>query len=159
MDHNVGVDVSSLHFDWGPGLAFQISILVTMLLVLLCLMVLLPLTQQHEITGVFKIESPSGDPVSEMRVYLTDPSSSSSVSSATTDANGMANLTGFLPGQQFIVQALKPPFYQPLFIFGIAPQGSESFQYTTFIGTRTEVTSSLCILSLKLIVFMSTSSN
>jgi hypothetical protein len=93
------------------------------------------------ITGMFKIETPTGEPIENMglRHYPYDDNNI-----FLTNEAGKVNVTGFVPRQEFVIEGKMatrsvddgPSLYQPLFIYGIA--SSTDFYYTSFIGTRAQ---------------------
>lgn len=84
------------------------------------------------VSGLFKVESPSGKPIAGMALSAGE---GANATSAVTDAHGLATLR--LPASRgFEVIGMLPPHYQDLHIFGTA--GASDFQYTTYMGTRIE---------------------
>ena len=93
----------------------------------------------QQTVGIFKIEAPTGEPVVGMALRVLEPSGSEDTKYKTDDS-GFANVTFEVEEQPatFILQSSELPLYQNLYIFGILPREAESFQYTTFIGPRSE---------------------
>lgn len=84
------------------------------------------------VNGILKIEQPSGEPVVNMTFYLYNDID---LNTWITDSNGMTNIT--VPSNSnFILKGINRPDFQDLYIYGWA--GSIDFQYTTFMGTKTQ---------------------
>ena len=111
---------------------------IALVLFLLPLATLGERKQSLQTTGTFKIEDPLGEPVSGMELLVIEPEQSDDIYE--TDSGGVANVTFMGSGEleKFVLQGKLPPLYQNLYIFGILPGDVESFQYTTFIGTRSQ---------------------
>ena len=93
-----------------------------------------------KVTGIFKIESPSGKPISGMTLVSVDnayvhPYSISGSGWERTNENGTASLS-MKANKFFIVKGSKRPIYQDLYIFGYA--GKTDFYYTTLLGSKKE---------------------
>jgi hypothetical protein len=91
------------------------------------------------ISGEFKIESPAGEGIAGMMLNVLSALPESRYADvgvyAKTDENGKASLS-FPAYHPFVVKGTKAPDYQDMYIFGRT--GSTDFQYTSFMGTRTE---------------------
>lgn len=115
------------------------------------------------VTGMFKIETPSGEPIQGMvlRHYPYDATNYEYNAPFVTDQQGKVNVTGFVPKRNFVIEGIMSPYdsakplsskYQKLYIYG--KSSSIDFYYTTYLGTRTQA-----ILTSKLIGIPYNSSN
>lgn len=98
-------------------------------------------TSKNLIAGTFKIESPAGDPIANMKLNLLSSqsgivnSAASFFNSVYTDEDGKAVI--FVEtNASFAVQGIKRPEFQDMYIYGTA--GDIEFNYTTYMGTRAE---------------------
>jgi len=96
------------------------------------------------ITGSFKVESPSGEPIQGMELRHFPFDADLQNGAFVTDQEGKVNVTGFIPMHNFVIQGVMPSYdsnletstYQKLYIYGRS--SSTDFYYTTYLGTRAE---------------------
>ena len=99
------------------------------------------------VTGKFKVETPSGEPIQGMllRHYPYDTANFQQNVSFVTDQEGMVDVTGFIPMHNFVIEGVMPPYdtkislsskYQKLYVYGRS--SSINFYYTTYLGTRAQ---------------------
>ena len=99
------------------------------------------------VTGWFKVETPSGEPIQGMilRHYPYNTADFQGDVFFVTDQEGKANVTGFIPMQNFVIEGIMSPYettnslsskYQKLYIYGRS--SSIDFYYTTYLGTRAQ---------------------
>ena len=97
---------------------------------------------ENLIAGNFKIESPAGAPIADMKLTLLSPQSPANKGgkkalsdSVYTDQEGKAKIFVEM-NAPFVVQGTKPPDFQDMYIYGTS--GGVEFNYTTYMGTRAE---------------------